>query len=168
MTIEQRARQEIASGAGDQPSIRTVAIVAAAVMGAIAGLQIALAAGAPWGNLAWGGAEQGQLSEKLRVASGVSAIVLAWMGLVLLTRGAVIRRPRVVPSRHLGVETWAIGGLMALNTAGNLASGNPVEQFVFAPATALLTALAVYLALRGVEGRPHRAAAGPETRDPRS
>lgn len=107
----------------------------------------------PGGAIAWGGVENGQLSEELRVASAVAAIVLAWMALVLLTRGAVIPRPKVVPSRHLGVETWAIAGFMALNTFSNLTSGNQVEQFGFAPATALLTGLAVHLAIRGVDVR---------------
>lgn len=135
-------------------TITTTAILAAAILAGIASLQVAIAAGAPWGAIVWGGVEDGQLSEGLRVASAVAAIVLTWMALVLLTRGGVIPKTRIVPSRYLRVETWAIAGLMALNTLGNLASGNPFEQLVFAPATALLTALAVYLAIRGVDA-PH-------------
>lgn len=59
------------------------------------------------GAIAWGGVEDGQLSDRLRVASAVATLVLIGMALalVLLTRGGL----------------------------------------VFAPATALLTALAAYL-----------------------
>lgn len=153
-----RMQQDVASQVSTQPharrAIMTTAFLAAAVLAAIASLQVPLAAGAPWGAIVWGGVEDGQLSEPLRVASAVAAIVLTWMALVLLTRGGVIPRTKIVPSRYLGVETWAIAGLMAINTVGNLASGNPFEQLVFAPATALLTALAVYLAMRGVDARP--------------
>ena len=39
----------------------------------VAGFQIALALGAPWGRAAWGGAHEGRLPGKLRVASLVSA-----------------------------------------------------------------------------------------------
>lgn len=136
-----------------QRMARSAAILAAVLLGGIAILQVALAAGARWGGIAWGGVEEGQLSDPLRVASAVAAIVLAWMALVLLTRGGVMPKTKIVPARHLRVETWAIAVVMGLNTLGNLASGNPFEQTVFAPATAVLTALAVYLAVRGVETR---------------
>lgn len=152
-----RVKKDMTPQISTQPQGRrttaTTAVLAAAVLAGIASLQVALAVGAPWGGIAWGGVEDGQLSEQLRVASAVAAVVLTWMALVLLTRGGVIPKTRVVPSRYLRVETWAIAGLMAINTLGNLASGNPFEQLVFAPATALLTALAVYLAMRGVDAR---------------
>lgn len=127
------------------------ATTAAALLSAFAALQVALAAGAPWGGLVWGGAEQGQLAGGFRVASGVAAVSLLWMALVLLTRGGVTPRTRIVPSRRLGTVTWAIAGLMALNTLGNLASGNPFEQVVAAPTTALVAVVAVFLARRGVD-----------------
>jgi hypothetical protein len=118
---------------------------------AIAAVQVAMAAGAPWGGIAWGGREVGILGGDPRVASAVAAIILAWMALVMLARGGVIRAEGPVPSRHLGVENWAIAGLMAIDTAGNLASGNLFEQLVVAPMTAALTLLAVILARRGVD-----------------
>lgn len=127
------------------------AIVAAGLLSAFAALQLALAAGAPWGGLAWGGAETGQLGGGLRAASGVSAVVLVWMATVLLTRGGVIGGTKIVPSRHLTLATWAIAGFMALNTLGNLASGNPFEQLVAAPTTGIVAVLAVFLARRGAD-----------------
>ena len=135
----------------NQTASRVSAIIAAGLLVAFAALQVALATGAPWGGLVWGAADEGQLANELRVASGVAAVVLGWMALVLLTRGGVVPQTRIVPSRYLKVETWAIAGVMALNTLGNLASGNPFEQLVAAPVTATVAASAVFLALRGVD-----------------
>lgn len=131
--------------------VKAAASVAAGLLAAFAAFQAALAAGAPWGGLAWGGAESGQLGDALRVASGVSAVALVWMAMVLLTRGGVIAGARVVPSRHLALGTWMIVAFMALNTLGNLASGNPFEQLVAAPTTGLVAVIAGYLARRGVD-----------------
>ena len=133
-----------------QAALRVSAIIAAGLLVAFAALQVALASGAPWGGLVWGGVDEGQLANGLRVASGVAAVVLGWMALVLLTRGGVVSRTRIVPSRYLQAQTWAIAGVMALNTLGNLASGNSFEQLVAAPVTATVAATAVFLALRGV------------------
>lgn len=144
---------QIAQVPGAQRTVRAAAMLAAALLMGIASLQAALAAGAPWGSSVWGGIDEGQLSSGLRVASAVASLVLTWMALVLLTRGGVMPATRIVPSRHLRVETWAIAGSMALNTVGNLASGNPFEQLVFAPITALVAAVAAYLAMRGVDAR---------------
>ena len=96
-----------------------VASLAAAGYAAIAVFQVALALGAPSGGLAWGGAGDGRLEPGLRVASGVAALVLPWMALVVLARGGVLRTSPVRPA-HLGGYAWAIAGLMALNTLGDL------------------------------------------------
>ena len=50
---------------------------------AAAGFQVALAAGAPWGAAAWGGANSGVLPMGYRVASVGSAAVLAGLGVAL-------------------------------------------------------------------------------------
>lgn len=130
---------------------RTAAMISAGILAATAALQAALAAGVPWGGIVWGGADTGILTGDLRVASGVVAVVLGWMALVLLARGGVIQARGPIPSRYLGVETWGIAGLMAINTIGNLASGNLFEQLVFAPAAATVAVCAGVLALRGVD-----------------
>ena len=55
--------------------------VAVALSGALVAFQVALAAGAPWGEVSWGGGHVGVLPEQLRVASGVSAVL--WSGALL-------------------------------------------------------------------------------------
>jgi hypothetical protein len=55
----------------------TLAAVLAVVLVAVIGVfQIALALGAPLGSAAWGGRHEGALPMRLRVASGVPAIVV--------------------------------------------------------------------------------------------
>lgn len=131
--------------------LRVVATIAAALFAAVALFQAGLALGAPWADLAWGGTGDGRLDTGRRIASGLAAAALTWMASVVLARAGAIRRSPVRQAR-LGGYTWAIAGLMALNTLGNLASSSPSEQRVFAPVTALLTALTVVLARRGGRG----------------
>ena len=54
------------------------AVVTAGLCAGIAAFQVALVAGQPWGELAWGGQHVGVLPTRMRVASGVSALV--WTG----------------------------------------------------------------------------------------
>ena len=49
--------------------------IAAVLLSGMAGFQIALAAGAPWGAAAWGGASPGVLPRGLRVSSAGSGLV---------------------------------------------------------------------------------------------
>jgi len=48
--------------------------------------QIALAAGVPWGEFAWGGSHPGTLPRQLRIASGASVAVLLVLAFVVLVR----------------------------------------------------------------------------------
>jgi len=56
--------------------VEAAAVVAYVLLGALAVLQIALAAGAPLGHLAWGGKYR-VLPRGLRIASAVSVLVYA-------------------------------------------------------------------------------------------
>lgn len=55
------------------------AVVASVLLAALAAFQVALAAGAPLGRLAWGGRHR-VLPTGLRIASGVSVVVYAGIG----------------------------------------------------------------------------------------
>src|SRR5918997_1038494 len=57
------------------PPARRAGKVAGVLFLAIAGFQAALAAGAPWGAAAYGGAHSGVLPESLRTSSSVAAAV---------------------------------------------------------------------------------------------
>lgn len=117
---------------------------AAGVCVAFAGLQIALAAGAPLGDHVWGGTQDRVLPTGMRIAAGGSAVALAAMAAVVLRRAGPVGHP----ARWLGPATWTIAGFLAVNTIGNIASTSPFERFVFAPATAAGAGLTAIVARR--------------------
>jgi hypothetical protein len=51
-----------------------------------------------------------------------------------------------MPPRVTTVALWAMCGLFALNTVGNLLSQNELEQIIFTPLTAVLSLLCGWLA----------------------
>ena len=55
----------------------------------IIAFQLALAAGAPWGEFAMGGAYPGQFPPQLRIAAVVQAVILALLALVVFARARV-------------------------------------------------------------------------------
>ena len=106
--------------------------------------QLALAAGAPWGRYAMGGAFPGVMPTPMRVAAVVQAIVLLAVGLVVLSRaGLVLPRWRRV-SRWL---TWIIVGLLGVSVVLNLITPSPMERLIWAPMAAVLFLSALRVAL---------------------
>lgn len=125
------------------PAVAVAAAGAGVIMLGFAGLQIALAAGAPLGEHVWGGTQERVLPTEMRAAAGGAAIALtAAAGVVTRTAGLHGR-----PARWLSPATWAIAGYLALNTLGNLASSSNVERWLFGPATAIASALTAVVAL---------------------
>lgn len=125
-----------------------LSVLATVLLVGVAAFQLALAAGAPWGDHAWGGAHRGRLPVRLRAGSALSAAFLGFAALVLLARGGALAWSPL-PGSLLGPATWALAALFGLNTLGNLAARTNVERFVFGGATAALAAACVLLALRG-------------------
>ena len=122
---------------------RSAALAAGVLLSALASFQIALGLGAPLGDHVYGGrfaSGDGKLPVRLRVGSVSSAALLIVVVWVLLARS------RIVDARGISVKTlsgsvWAIAGLMALNTLGNLASRSLLEKWGFGSATALIAVL---------------------------
>ena len=125
-------------------AVGSAAVGAAGVCVAFAGLQIALAAGAPLGDHVWGGTQDRVLLTGMRIVAGGSAAALTAMAGVVLRRAGLIGHP----ARWLGPATWTIAGFLAVNTIGNITSASPVERFVFTPTTAVAAGLAAVVAHR--------------------
>lgn len=130
---------------------RTIAaIVAAALLTAVAGFQIALALGAPFGDAVLGGralTDDGALTTGYRAAAALQAALLLGMAAVLLARVRVVPSPRRADPL-LTVGTWAIAGIMVLSTLGNLSSDHPFERWVLSAVTVILAVLATVVARR--------------------
>ncbi len=125
-------------------AVTAAALGAAGVCVAVAGVQVALAAGVPLGEHVWGGTQDRVLPTGMRVVAAGSAGVLTAMAAIILRRAGLIGRP----ARWTGTATWAIAGFLAVNTIGNIASTSMVERFVFAPATGVAAGLTAIVAHR--------------------
>jgi hypothetical protein len=122
-------------------NVAAIALVGVLVILAV--FQIALAAGAPLGRLAWGGQNR-VLPTRMRIGSVASVAVYAVMALVALDRSGLID---LVPDLVSGVAMWVIFGYLVLSIVPNLLSKSPPERAVMAPVTALLAVLALLIAL---------------------
>ena len=111
------------------------AILYAIVTVGVVAFQIALAAGAPWGAYAMGGASPGQFPPALRVAAIVQAALLAGMAAVILARAGL-----VLPgwSRVSHWLVWIVVALTALSLVFNLITPSAGERAIWAPTLSLL------------------------------
>ena len=96
--------------------------------------QVALAAGAPWGRAAYGGAHGGTLPHHLRLISGLAALTYGG-GAILILRGSGSHRVRARGFTALSV-------FMGLGVLANGASRSPVERALWTPFTAATAVLA--------------------------
>ena len=116
------------------PEPDTAGRAAATLIGAAALFQVAVAAGAPWGAAAWGGAHPGVLPRRLRRASAVSALALGSLAV------AVGTSDRLDPGMRRRVLLGATG-YFALGTVMNAASRSRVERAIWTPVAGTTAAL---------------------------
>ena len=104
--------------------------LAAALLVVVGCFQTLLAAGAPWGRAAYGGAHSGVLPQNLRISSAVAAAIYTGLAGVAGTRLA----PTSIRSRFM----YGTSALMAVGTILNAASPSQVERAIWTPVTILL------------------------------
>ncbi|WP_129337380.1 hypothetical protein [Cellulomonas endophytica] len=121
------------------------AVLATVVLAALAVLQAALAGGAPWGRLVWGGGHAGRLPTGLRVGSAVSVVVYALLAAVLLDRAGVVATP--LPEGVVRVGAWVLVGYFTLGVLLNAISRSPAERAVMTPVSLVLAVCALLVAL---------------------
>jgi hypothetical protein len=97
--------------------------------------QLALAAGAPWGAWAMGGAYPGQFPPSLRVAAIVQAALLVGMALVVLTRAGLFT-PRW--ARHARWLIWVVVAYGVIGLILNLITPSAGERAIWAPVAFVL------------------------------
>ncbi len=138
------AIDRVPSRSADTPVVRNAAAGACGILLSFAGLQVALAAGAPLGEHVWGGTQDPVLPTGMRVVAGGAAVVLVGAASVVGRRGGLVGRP----APWLSPATWGIAAYLALNTVGNVASTSSIERYAFGPATAVASALTAFVAHR--------------------
>jgi hypothetical protein len=112
----------------------------------IAAFQVALAAGAPLGRAAWGGAHE-RLPRNLRVASAVAAAVWVVAALIVLAGAGFETSP--IPVSVADWATWALAGLLLLGAVMNLVSRSRLERLIWGPVAFALAGLNVIVASAG-------------------
>ena len=109
----------------------------------VAAFQLALAAGAPWGSLAMGGAYPGRFPPPMRVAAVVQAVVLLVFGAIVAARaGLALPRWRAA-SRKL---VWVVVACTAVGAVLNTITPSPLERAIWLPVTLALGICAVVVA----------------------
>ena len=124
---------------------KVAAILYAVVSLGVIVFQIALAAGAPWGAYAMGGAFPGQFPPALRVTALVQAALLAGMALIVLARAGLILPGWQRSSRWL---IWFVVGFAALSLFLNLITPSAGERAIWAPVAFVLLVSCAVVAFR--------------------
>ncbi len=114
---------------------RIAALFYAIISLAVVAFQVALAAGAPWGAFAMGGAFPGQYPPALRIAALVQAVFLLAFAVVVLARAGVLIQGWSRVSRWL---IWLVVTFAALSFVLNLITPSAGERAIWAPVAFLL------------------------------
>jgi hypothetical protein len=122
--------------------VELAAIAAVIVLAGLACFQIALAAGAPLGELAWGGANR-VLPRPLRIASAVAVIVYLGIAVAILEAAGVV--DALASDEAVRAAMWILVAFFGLGTAMNAISRSRKER-VMALVSLLLAALAFIVA----------------------
>jgi hypothetical protein len=103
------------------------ALIATVLLALVAVFQVALALGAPLGDMAWGGRNTGVLPIGLRLASGITGLlVYPLITLAILASAGLIEAawlPLTGP-----IAMWSLAVLLGLGAVANLASRSPRER----------------------------------------
>jgi len=121
------------------------AVVHAAVTAGIVAFQCALAAGAPWGRYAMGGAFPGAFPTPLRVAALVQAAVLVAATLVVLARAGVAMPAWARASR---LTIWFVVALSAVSLVLNTITPSAGERAIWAPVAAVMLVSVLVVAIQ--------------------
>jgi hypothetical protein len=123
---------------------RVAGIVYGVVTAGVVTFQLALAAGAPWGAYAMGGAFPGAFPAPMRVAAVVQAVLLALLSGVILSRAGV-----ALPSwsRTSRWAAWLAVAVAALSLVANLATPSAGERLIWAPVAFLMLSSSLVVAV---------------------
>ena len=129
---------------------RTAAILYAVLSVGVVAFQIALAAGAPWGAYAMGGAVPGQLPPALRIGALVQAALNVGMAAVVVSRAGLILTRWARVTRWL---VWVVVAVTAMSLVLNLITPSAGERAIWVPVLVLLLASSVVVAVKDPVGR---------------
>lgn len=110
----------------------------------VVAFQLALALGAPWGEMAMGGKFPGRLPPRMRIAALVQIVVLVFIALIVLTRAGVILDEFSSLSKSV---IWAVVVFSLIGAILNTITPSKKERMLWAPVTIVLLICATYVAV---------------------
>lgn len=114
---------------------RTAANIATALFGFFIVVQLLVVTGILPVTVLWGG-RQTELTPALRISGMVAAGILATFTYIIRYRAGLLGRTPI--PKAIRVLAWVVTAYMALNTVGNFASVNSIEQLLFGPLTVIM------------------------------
>ena len=126
---------------------QAAAWIAAVLQGCLAAFHLLLAAGAPFGRMAWGGTQPAHLSDGMRFLSSIAAFLLAFFAITVLARAGIV--VGFFADRITAILTWGAVGLLGLKTVGSLASTSRAERRITGSVAAVACATALLVAVSG-------------------
>lgn len=120
------------------------AVLAVVLVAIVAIFQLALALGAPLGRAAWGGRNEGVLPMRLRIASGLAAIVVYPLIALYVLASADLIDLEWLPTAVTGM--WVLTGFFTLGTVANLASRSKIER-IWAPVSLVMAGCCAIVAV---------------------
>ena len=124
---------------------RVAALLYVAVSGGVVAFQLALAAGAPWGAYAMGGAVPGQFPPALRIAALVQAALIVGMAAIVMSRAGLILAGWSRVTRWL---VWVVVAVAAVSLVLNLITPSAGERALWVPVLLLLLASSAVVAIK--------------------
>ena len=124
---------------------RAAALLHAVICAGVVAFQIALAACAPCGAYAMGGAVPGQFPPALRIAALVQAALIVGMAVIVLSRAGLILAGWSRVSRWL---VWVVVAVTAMSFVLNLITSSAGEQALWAPVLLVLLASSLVVAIK--------------------
>ena len=123
---------------------RFAALAYAVISVGVIAFQVALAAGAPWGAYAMGGAFPGEFPPELRVAALVQSVMLAGLALVVLARAGIALPRWSRTSRWL---VWVVVAFSGLSLVLNVITPSAGERAIWAPVALIMLVSSVIVAI---------------------
>lgn len=119
------------------------ALLAIVILLALAGFQLALAAGAPLGHFAWGGQHR-MLPISLRISSLIAILVYALILSLLLQKANFTN---IWPASWIDTGLWIITCYLTVGIGLNAMSRNRAERLMMTPVAAILAILLFIVSL---------------------
>ena len=110
----------------------------------VVAFQLALALGAPWGEMAMGGKFPGRLPPRMRIAALVQIVVLVCIALIVLTRAGVILDEFASLSKSV---IWAVVVFSLIGAILNTITPSKKERTLWVPVSLVLLICATYVAV---------------------